>query len=64
MIGAFSLSKVSPNIQAFTTAVAAASKIYATIDRTSPLDPVSKQGRQLENLKGIVELRSIKHVYP
>lgn len=64
MIGAFSLSNVSPNIQAFTTAVAAASKIYATIDRTSPLDPVSTQGRQLENLKGIVELRRIKHVYP
>ena len=64
MIGAFSLSNVSPNVQAFTTAVAAASKIYATIDRTSPLDPVSEQGRQLENLEGIVELRGIKHIYP
>ena len=64
MIGAFSLGNVSPNMQAFTTAMAAASKIYSTIDRTSPLDPVSKQGRQLQNLKGIVEFRNVKHVYP
>ncbi len=64
MIGAFSLGNISPNMQAFTTAMAAASKIYATIDRTSPLDPVSKQGRQLQNLKGIVEFRNVKHVYP
>ena len=64
MIGAFSLSNIAPNIQAFTIATAAASKIYATIDRTSPLDPTSKQGRQLDDLTGIVELRNITHIYP
>jgi ATP-binding cassette subfamily B (MDR/TAP) protein 1 len=64
MIGAFALGNVAPNVQAFTTAVAAASKIYATIDRQSPLDPTSTEGRVLEKLAGTVELRKVKHIYP
>ncbi|KAF1823088.1 P-loop containing nucleoside triphosphate hydrolase protein [Dissoconium aciculare CBS 342.82] len=64
MIGAFALGNVAPNVQAFTTAVAAASKIYATIDRQSPLDPTSSEGRVLEKLAGTVELRKVKHIYP
>ncbi|KAK5130751.1 hypothetical protein LTR08_001696 [Meristemomyces frigidus] len=63
-IGAFSLGNIAPNIGAFTTAVAAASKIYATIDRTSPLNPESNEGEKLNELKGMVELRNIKHIYP
>jgi ATP-binding cassette subfamily B (MDR/TAP) protein 1 len=64
MIGAFSFGNVGPNIQHFAAGVAAASKIYATIDRASPLDPLSGQGKTLENVEGAVELRNIKHIYP
>lgn len=64
MIGAFALGNVAPNIQAFTTAIAAASKLYSTIDRVSPLDPTSEEGTKLEQLRGVVELRNIKHIYP
>ncbi len=64
MIGAFSLANVAPNGQAFTTAVAAAAKIYNTIDRVSPLDPMSEKGERLENVEGTVELKGIKHIYP
>lgn len=64
MIGAFSLGNVAPNIQAFTTSVAAASKIYSTIDRKSPLDPDSEEGEKLKSLDGTVELRNIRHIYP
>ncbi|EKG16166.1 Putative ABC transporter protein [Macrophomina phaseolina MS6] len=64
MIGAFSLGNIGPWLQAFTTATAAASKMYSTIDRVSPLDPTSKEGRRLENLQGRVELRQVKHIYP
>lgn len=64
MIGAFALGNVSPNIQAFTTSVAAASKIFSTIDRKSPLDPTSWEGTKLQHLEGVVELRNIKHIYP
>ncbi|KAL7276891.1 hypothetical protein RUND412_000131 [Rhizina undulata] len=64
MIGAFSLGNVAPNIQAFTTAVAAANKIYNTIDRVSPLDSNSDEGDRLDNVEGTIELRHIKHIYP
>lgn len=64
MMGAFALGNVAPNIQAFSSAVAAANKIYAVIDRVSPLDPTSTEGQKLAAIQGNVELRNIKHVYP
>ena len=64
MIGAFALGNVAPNAQAFTTAVAAAGKIYNTIDRVSPLDPMSEAGEKLEHVEGTVELKNIKMIYP
>ncbi|KAH9238612.1 hypothetical protein K456DRAFT_1746635 [Colletotrichum gloeosporioides 23] len=64
MIGAFNLGNVAPNVQAFTTAIAAAAKIYNTIDRVSPLDPSSDAGEKIEKLEGTIRLENIKHVYP
>jgi ATP-binding cassette subfamily B (MDR/TAP) protein 1 len=64
MIGAFNLGNVAPNIQAFTTALGAAAKIYSTIDRQSPIDPSSKEGTKLENVAGTIRLEGVKHVYP
>ncbi|POR34091.1 Multidrug resistance protein 1A [Tolypocladium paradoxum] len=64
MIGAFNLGNVTPNIQAFTTAVAAAAKIFNTIDRLSPLDPTDDKGEKLEDLQGNIRLEKIRHIYP
>ncbi|OQO03588.1 hypothetical protein B0A48_10253 [Cryoendolithus antarcticus] len=64
MIGAFSLGNVAPNIGAFTTATAAGGKIFATIDRVSPLDPKSEGGEVLKVVEGNVELKNIRHIYP
>ncbi|KAF8861956.1 putative Leptomycin B resistance protein pmd1 [Acephala macrosclerotiorum] len=64
MIGAFSLGNVAPNVQAFTTGISAAAKIYNTIDRVSPLDPTSEAGEKLDHVDGTIELRNIKHIYP
>lgn len=64
MIGAFALGNVAPNIQAVTSAVAAANKIYAVIDRVSPLDPSSTSGGKLDEVQGNIELRNIRHIYP
>ncbi|KAH6687408.1 multidrug resistance protein [Plectosphaerella plurivora] len=64
MIGAFNLGNVAPNIQAFTTALAAAAKIFNTIDRESPLDPSKDDGEKLEKLEGTIRLEGIKHIYP
>jgi ATP-binding cassette, subfamily B (MDR/TAP), member 1 len=64
MIGAFSLGNVAPNAKAFTSAVAAGQKIFAAIDRESPMDPSTDSGKKLEKVAGTIELRHIKHIYP
>lgn len=64
LIGSFSLGNVSPNAQAFTNAVAAATKIFTTIDRASPLDPTSDEGIILDHVEGHIEFRNVKHIYP
>ncbi|KAJ5661558.1 uncharacterized protein N7477_009174 [Penicillium maclennaniae] len=64
LIGSFSLGNVSPNGQAFTNAVAAAAKIFSTIDRISPLDPTSDEGLVLDHVEGDIEFRNVKHIYP
>ena len=64
MIGAFSLGNVAPNAQTFTTSVAAAAKIFDTIDRSSPIDPTADEGGKLDHVDGTIELRNIKHIYP
>jgi ATP-binding cassette subfamily B (MDR/TAP) protein 1 len=64
IIGAFSLGQVGPHTQAFVSGVGAASKIYGTIDRVSPLDPTIDAGDRLEHVEGHVELKNVKHIYP
>lgn len=62
--GAFSLGNVSPHAQAFTTGIAAASKISRTISRVSPLDPSSQEGTTLSEVSGSIEMKNVRHVYP
>ncbi|KAI1857591.1 uncharacterized protein JN550_013160 [Neoarthrinium moseri] len=64
MIGAFNLGNVAPNVQAFATAIAAAAKIYNTIDRVSPLDPTNDAGEKPEHVEGTIRLENVKHIYP
>ncbi|KAJ5888946.1 hypothetical protein N7495_008987, partial [Penicillium taxi] len=64
LIGSFSLGNVSPNGQAFTSAVAAASKIFSTIDRESPIDPTSEEGIILDHVEGDIKFTNVKHIYP
>ncbi|KAK5347548.1 multidrug-resistance transporter mdr2 [Exophiala xenobiotica] len=64
MIGAFQFGNILPNVQHLAAGVAAAAKIYATIDRHSPIDPLSDDGAKLDHVEGNVELRNIKHIYP
>ncbi|KAE8552992.1 hypothetical protein EYB25_004371 [Talaromyces marneffei] len=64
IMSSFSLGNVAPNAQAFTSAVAAAAKIYSTIDRISPLDPMSEEGRKLDQVEGSIELCNVSQRYP
>ncbi|KAK5445100.1 hypothetical protein LTS15_010191 [Exophiala xenobiotica] len=66
IIGAFSLGFLAPNLQAFASGVAAATKLYAITDRQSPLDPFSPDGRQplVKPDEWTVEFHDVKLVYP
>ncbi|KAI5294549.1 GTPase-activating protein [Ascosphaera acerosa] len=64
LMGAFALGNVAPYGEAFTAAISAGSKIYSTIDRATPIDPTSTEGKRLDEVKGDIELRHVKHIYP
>ncbi|RMD43465.1 hypothetical protein DV735_g1651, partial [Chaetothyriales sp. CBS 134920] len=64
MIGAFSFGNIGPHMQTFTAGVAAAVKIYSTIDRVSPLDPTADVGIKPDHIDGVLELRNVRHIYP
>ncbi|KAH7374226.1 putative Leptomycin B resistance protein pmd1 [Cadophora sp. MPI-SDFR-AT-0126] len=63
-MAAFSLGNVAPHAQAFSTAVSAAAEIFATIDRSSPLDPESDEGEKPEAIEGYLKLSHVRHIYP
>ncbi|ODQ68081.1 P-loop containing nucleoside triphosphate hydrolase protein [Nadsonia fulvescens var. elongata DSM 6958] len=64
MIGAFSIGNVAPNVQAIGTAVGSAKKVFETIDRVTPIDASSDQGKKLDNIQGLIELKNLKFIYP
>lgn len=64
MIGSFSLGNVAPNMQAFTTGLGAAAKIFTTIDRASALDSSSDKGEKLNKVAGEIRLENVKMIYP
>lgn len=66
MAGAFVLGAVAPNVQAFTTAIAAADKVFSTIDRASPIDAGddSPGEKPMEAVIGNLRLENVHHIYP
>lgn len=63
-IGAFALAGVAPNANFFQSGVSAAKKVFNTIDRVSPIDPESVEGKTLETVEGNIEFKNIKFIYP
>lgn len=64
ILGSYNLGNVAPNGQALGSAIAAASKLYSTIDRESPIDPSSDEGERLDKIEGNIFLHRVSHVYP
>jgi ATP-binding cassette subfamily B (MDR/TAP) protein 1 len=64
MIAGFSLGNIMPHVQAFGAATAAATKVFNTIERKSPIDPETEEGEIPESLVGNIEFKDIKHIYP
>ncbi|KAK9470653.1 P-loop containing nucleoside triphosphate hydrolase protein [Dipodascopsis tothii] len=62
--GAYSFALISPYLNSLTSGIAAATKIFSTIDRPSPIDSSSTAGAKLATVAGCIELRDVKFIYP
>lgn len=51
-------------MQAFGQAVAAATKVFNTIERISPIDPETEEGEKPDEFIGNIEFQGVKHIYP
>jgi ATP-binding cassette subfamily B (MDR/TAP) protein 1 len=64
LIAGISIGHILPHIAAFGQAVAAATKVFNTIERISPIDPETEEGEKPKEFIGNLEFRDIKHIYP
>jgi ATP-binding cassette subfamily B (MDR/TAP) protein 1 len=64
MFAGISIGHNLPHLQAFGGAVAAATKVFNTIERESPIDPETENGEKPAEVIGNIEFRDIKHIYP
>ncbi|KAK9465719.1 P-loop containing nucleoside triphosphate hydrolase protein [Lipomyces arxii] len=62
--GAFAFSIVSPYLGTIASGVAASGKIFSTIDRESAIDSSSDIGSRLSEVKGDIELKNVRFIYP
>lgn len=62
MMGSTALGQIAPHSQAFAVASATAGPIFSVIDRPSTEEHT--EGQTLEEVRGKIELKGIKHVYP
>jgi ATP-binding cassette subfamily B (MDR/TAP) protein 1 len=60
----FSILGVSGNVDAFVSAIAVSRQLFSVIHRPSPIDSASTTGLTLDNVKGQIEFRNVKHIYP
>ncbi|KAG9292637.1 hypothetical protein G9A89_007009 [Geosiphon pyriformis] len=66
LLGAFALGNASPNFAAVGSALGAAAKLYAVIDRVPQIDVQSEQGTKIDksSVRGRIEFKDINFYYP
>lgn len=64
MVAGVSIGHALPHLQAFGQAVAAATKVFNTIDRKSPINPETDEGEEPDEFIGTIEFKVVKHIYP
>ncbi|CAG8486333.1 2351_t:CDS:2 [Paraglomus occultum] len=64
IIGSFALGHIAPDLQAFSFAIGAGSKIFETINRVPPIDSMSEDGLKLEKIKGRIQVKNVSFIYP
>ncbi|CAO1947845.1 unnamed protein product [Urochloa humidicola] len=64
MIGALSLGQATPCIAAFAAGQSAAYRLFTTIKREPEIDPDDAAGKELEDIRGDVDLKEVYFSYP
>lgn len=64
LIGATSISMITPQLQALTSAASAASELFSVIEQKSQLDPTDPAGASPPTCEGAIELRDLCFAYP
>ncbi|KAF2008172.1 P-loop containing nucleoside triphosphate hydrolase protein [Amniculicola lignicola CBS 123094] len=64
MIAGIAVGHALPHVGAFGQAAAAATKVFNTIERKSPIDPETDEGDKPDEYIGEIEFKDIKHIYP
>ena len=64
MLAGVSLGNIAPHAGAFGMAVAAAKKVFHTIERESPVDCEVQSGQTPNLIEGEITFRNVRHVYP
>ncbi|KAK3161660.1 hypothetical protein QOZ80_1BG0079860 [Eleusine coracana subsp. coracana] len=64
MTGAVSLGNATPCMAAFAEGQSAAYRLFTTIKRKPEIDPDDPTGKQLEDIKGDVDLKDVYFSYP
>ncbi|KAM5568509.1 ABC transporter B family member 4-like [Rosa sericea] len=64
LTGSLSLGQTSPCLAAFASGKAAAYKMFETISRNPEIDASDTKGKQLQDIRGDIELRDVHFSYP
>ena len=64
MMGGAWLGQALPHLQALSSAIAAAEKIFGTIDRKSAIQSHTDAGTRLDHVDGRIEFQDVRLVYP
>ncbi|RCI16684.1 hypothetical protein L249_1739 [Ophiocordyceps polyrhachis-furcata BCC 54312] len=64
LVAAQALTQIAPQTIAISKATAAAKDLFRVIDRQSAVDSLSEEGACLPDLRGEIELRNVRFVYP
>ncbi|KAI5802978.1 P-loop containing nucleoside triphosphate hydrolase protein [Geopyxis carbonaria] len=64
IVAATALTQVAPQFVHLSKAASAAHELFTTIDRVSPIDPLSDAGARPPHCHGSLELRNVRFSYP
>ncbi|RLN50021.1 hypothetical protein BBJ29_002959 [Phytophthora kernoviae] len=64
LTGSMAIGQAAPSAEALVAARAAAYDVFETIRRASAIDPLSEEGKTLENVWGRIDIKDVYFAYP